>query len=58
MSELDFKERERLGREHLAERLKRLRATLATPEARRRRPPPPAALTAPEGEPPTFWWQR
>ena len=57
MGELDFRERERLGREHLAERLKRLRAALATSEAHRPRRPPPA-VSKPESESETWWWQR
>jgi len=58
MVELDFRERERLGREHLAERLRRLRATLAATEARKTRPQSRPAATKPETDPETWWWQR
>ena len=55
----DCREREEQAREHLAERLKRLRALLAEPARGRQRVRPPAAprVEAP-ADPPTFWWQR
>jgi len=58
MVELDFREREREGRKHLAERLRRLRATLAASDARRTRPARREPVRDAEAERPTWWWQR
>ncbi|HVP68182.1 MAG TPA: hypothetical protein VMT17_13050 [Anaeromyxobacteraceae bacterium] len=58
MVELDFRDREREGRRHLAERLQRLRATLAATDARRRRAPRPEPVRDADGDKPTWWWQR
>ncbi len=59
MVDLDFRERERQARQRLADRLKRLRATLATPEVRRV-PPSRREPVRPDmdSERPAFWWQR
>jgi hypothetical protein len=58
MAELDFRERERQGREQLAERLKRLRARLALAGGSRPRPVRREAPKEAESEQPTWWWQR
>jgi len=58
MLELDFRERERQGRELLADRLKRLRARWGLPTRSVPRPPTREVSREGEGEQPTWWWQR
>lgn len=58
MVELDFRERERLGRQKLAERLKKLRARLALLDRTAARQPNREVPKDVEADKPSWWWQR